>query len=118
MHIFPRKEDDAKSYIFAKFASRGDVSHLTAFVEALEKECCRTRLGLLEMSFHSLLKCQELSYQDTVDHLGSLEVKTSERLLGLRKLKKPTFQRWTRTEKHCFKLFGFDMLGVWDLSFG
>ena len=60
-------------------------------------------------------KCQELSYQDTVDHLGSLEVKTSERLLGLRKLKKPTFQRWTQTEKHCFKLFGFDMFWVFGI---
>ena len=37
VHIFPRKEAVAKSCIFANFASRGDVSHLTAICGSLRK---------------------------------------------------------------------------------
>ena len=127
VHIFPRKEAVAKSCTFARFASKGDVSHLTAFVEALEKDCCQTRLGLLEISFHSLLEMPRAQLPRYGWSPRKFWSETSEKLLGLRKLKKPTFQRWTQTGKHRFKLlvstclwvFGILVLddpnfGVWD----
>ena len=89
------------------------------FVEALEKDCCQTRLGLLEISFHSLLEMPRAQLPRYGWSPRKFWSETSEKLLGLRKLKKPTFQRWTQTcrnQRVWNEVFMF--VGFWDFSFG
>ena len=113
VHIFPRKEVVVKSYIFANCALRGDVSHLTAFVEALEKECCRTNLGLLERVFHSLLEMPRARLPRYGWSPMKFRSETSEKLLGLRKLQKPNIPEMDtdmskpNSLKRCFHVCGF-----------
>ena len=85
------------------------------FVEALEKDCCQTRLGLLEISFHSLLEMPRAQLPRYGWSPRKFWSGTSEKLLGLRKLKKPTFQRWTQTGKHRFKLLVSTCLWVFGI---
>ena len=95
------------------------------FVEALEKDCCQTRLGLLEISFHSLLEMPRAQLPRYGWSPRKFWSETSEKLLGLRKLKKPTFQRWTQTcrnqrvwnEVFMFVFF-FGILVLDDPNFG